>query len=214
MIYLLRRVAVIVAACAIALPAAALTAEICQDPGHGGSDPGAVGNGQQEKTNNLNTILKFNDHLYRDTNNTAGGGSWGRVLTRSSDVSVSLASRVAISNNNASNRFMSIHNNAFNGSANGTETFSYTSGSANSHNLRNHVQSRMLQAWGRVNRGNKTANFYVLKYTNAPAELAELAFIDHAGDAAYTGNATHQGTAARYHLYATQNHYGITAFNP
>src|SRR5687767_2101112 len=117
MIYLLRRVGAVLAACAIALPAAALTAEICQDPGHGGSDPGAVGNGQQEKTNNLNTILKFNHHLYLDTNNAAGGGSWGRVLTRSSDVAVSLASRVAISNNNASNRFMSIHNNAFNGSA-------------------------------------------------------------------------------------------------
>lgn len=202
-----------VAISALAVSGFAVTAKICMDPGHGGSDPGATGNGQLEKTNTLNTQLKFNDALYRDTNNTAGGGSWTRYLTRSSDVYVSLQGRCDISNNNGANRFMSIHNNAFDGSAHGTETYSYST-SGNGAALRNNIQSRMLSAWGRTDRGVKTANFYVLVNTVAPATLSEVAFIDNAGDSAYTGNATHQQQAANAHLYALQNHYGITAFNP
>src|SRR5215218_8165408 len=56
----------LVAISAVSLSAYAVTAKICMDPGHGGSDPGAVGNGQQEKINNLNTQLKFNSQLLAD----------------------------------------------------------------------------------------------------------------------------------------------------
>lgn len=207
------RFVALLAVCSVAVSAHAVTAKICMDPGHGGSDPGAVGNGQQEKTNNLNTILKFNTYLINDTNNTAGGGSWSRVLTRSTDVYVSLQGRCDISNNNGANRFMSIHNNAFDGTAHGTETYSYAT-TGNGADLRNKIQSRMLAAWARTDRGVKTANFYVLVNTVASATLSELAFIDNAGDSVYTGSSTHQGTAARAHLYALQVHYGLAAFNP
>jgi N-acetylmuramoyl-L-alanine amidase len=194
----------------------AVTAELCLDPGHGGTDPGATSCGATpyEKTNVLNTINRFKAWLDADTNNGAGGGSWAVVRTRTSDATVSLATRVAISNNNASNRFMSIHNNAFNCSANGTETFCYGGGSTNSFDMRNKVQNRMIQAWARVNRGNKTANFYVLVNTAAPAELAELGFLDSSVDRPYTNNSTQQDKAGKYHLYAIQNHYGKTAFTP
>lgn len=202
-----------VAISALSVSAFAVTAKICMDPGHGGSDPGATGNGQLEKTNNLNTQLKFNSQLLADTNNTGGGGSWSRVLTRSTDVYVSLQGRCDISNNNSCNRFMSIHNNAFDTTAHGTETYSYST-TGNGSDLRNKIQSRMLTAWGRTDRGVKTANFYVLVHTVASATLSELAFIDNAGDSAYTGNSTHQLQAANAHLYALQNHYGITAFTP
>lgn len=73
----------------------------------------------------------------------------------------------------------------------------------------------MLAAWGLTSRGNKTANFCVLHCTNAPAELAELGFIDNCSvDANYVGNAGRQDSAALGHLYAVQNHYGIASYGP
>ena len=211
-----RGVIVVTAAAAFALATTswAATAKICIDPGHGGSDPGATGNGQLEKTNVLNTALKFKAWLDKDTNDAGGGGSWTIVMTRSSDVSVSLQGRCDIANNAAANRFMSIHNNAFNNSANGTETFSHTSNGATSNDLRNKVHDRTIQAWGRVNRGVKQADFAVLRNTSMPAELAEPGFIDHAGDAVYTGGASHQDNLAKHHMFAIQNHYGLTAYTP
>src|SRR5262245_25245505 len=101
-------------------------AKICIDPGHGGSDPGAVGNGQQEKINVLNSCNKFKAWLDLDNSDGGGGGSWTNVRTRTSDVYVSLQGRCDISNNAAADRFMSTHNNACGCGASGTETFSYT----------------------------------------------------------------------------------------
>lgn len=191
-------------------------AKLCLDPGHGGSDPGATscGGAHLEKTNTLNTQLKFRTWLNADTNDPAGGGSWSTVMTRTTDVDVSLQGRCDISNNNACDRFMSIHNNAFNCSASGTETFCYGSGSSTSFNIRDKVHARQIQAWNRVNRGTKTANYYVLIHSNAPAELAELAFIDEAGDDAYCSSSSWQDVAAKYHLFAIQDHYGIAAYTP
>lgn len=191
-----------------------LAAEICIDPGHGGSDPGAVGIGGYEKNNNLDSCLRQRNWLNADTNDGAGGGSWAVVMTRTTDVYVGLSARAAIANNNASHRFMSTHNNAFNDNANGTETFSHTENNATSNDLRNKVQQRTLEAWGLLNRGNKQYNFAVLRETNMPADLAELGFIDANPDAGYVSNATHREKCARYHLYAIQNHMGIATYTP
>jgi len=188
-------------------------AKICIDPGHGGSDPGAVGSGQQEKVNVLNTGLKFRTWLNTDNTDTAGGGSWTVIMTRTTDVYVDLSARATYANNNAAARFMSIHNNACCG-ATGTETFSYTDNGATSNDLRNKVQQRSIEAWGLTNRGNKTANFAVLRETAMPAILGELGFIDNAYDSQFVGNATQQDKMAKYWLYATQNHYSITAYTP
>lgn len=194
---------------------AAWSAKVCIDPGHGGSDPGAGGGGQQEKVNALNTSLKFRNWLNADTNDGGGGGSWQVLMTRTTDVSVSLSARTNYANNNGVARFMSIHNNAcgFCG-ASGTETFSYTDNGSLSNDLRNNIQSRSIQAWGLPNRGNKTANFHVLRETNMPATLAELGFIDSSNDRNFLGSSTQQDKMAKYHMYALQNHYGITAYTP
>jgi len=192
---------------------ASFGAKICIDPGHGGSDPGAVGSGQQEKINVLNTGLKFRTWLNTDNSDTRGGGAWSVIMTRTTDVYVGLSARATYANNNGADRFMSIHNNACCG-ATGTETFSYTDNGATSNDLRNKVQQRSIEAWGLTNRGNKTANFAVLRETAMPAILGELGFIDNAYDSQFVGNATQQDKMARYWLYATQNHYSITAYTP
>jgi MYXO-CTERM domain-containing protein len=184
------------------------------DPGHGGTDPGGVGNGLQEKNIVLDVARRFKTLLDADTADTRGGGRWSALLTRSTDVFVSLAARAAFSNNQGANRFMSIHSNAFgNTAANGTETFAFAEGGTGAA-LRNLVQAEMIAAWGLTNRGNKVANFAVLRETAAPAVLHELAFITNARDAAKLGSATERQKAAVAHLRAIQRHFGIAPFLP
>jgi MYXO-CTERM domain-containing protein len=184
------------------------------DPGHGGSDPGGVGSGLLEKNIVLDVGRRFKTLLDRDTADTRGGGRWVALLTRSSDVFVSLSARAAFSNNQDADRFMSIHSNAFaNASANGTETFAFAEGGTGAA-LRNLVQAEMIAAWRLTNRGNKVANFAVLRDTAAPAVLHELGFITNATDAAHLASATERQKAAVAHLRAIQRHFGITPFLP
>lgn len=193
---------------------AAAQTRIVIDPGHGGSDPGGVGSGLQEKNIVLDVGQRFKRLLDADTADTRGGGRWVALLTRNSDVFVSLSARAAFSNNQDADRFMSIHANAFaNASANGTETFAFAEGGTGAA-LRNLVQAEMIAAWRLTNRGNKVANFAVLRDTAAPAVLHELAFITNATDAAKLGSATERQKAAVAHLRAIQRHFGITPFLP
>lgn len=184
------------------------------DPGHGGTDPGGVGNGLQEKNIVLDVGLRFRSLVNADTTNTSGGGSWVSLMTRTTDVFVSLSSRTSFSNNQDADRFMSIHANAFGDpSANGTETFSFFS-TGTGANLRNLVQAEMIAAWGLRDRGVKTADFAVLRDTVAPAELHELGFITNATDVLKLGSSTQRQKAAVAHLRALQRHFGITPFIP
>lgn len=79
--------------------------------------------------------------------------------------------------------FVSIHCNAFNGSANGTETCVYP-GSTRSSQLGECIQRQIVDALGTTDRGLKDrGGLYVLKHTDMPAVLVELAFIDNEDDA-------------------------------
>lgn len=184
------------------------------DPGHGGSDPGGVGTGLQEKNVVLDTSKRFKTLLDKDTADAAGGGSWATFLTRADDTFVSLAGRSSYSNSRDADRFMSIHSNAFGDpSANGTETFSLTN-AGNGAQLRNLVQEEMIAAWGLTNRGNKTANFAVLRDTAAPAVLHELAFITNTRDAQKLASPEEREKAAIAHLKALQRHYNLAPYVP
>ena len=211
---MIRTLSILVALCAAMPAASAQTRTIVIDPGHGGSDPGGTGNGLQEKNIVLDVGRRFKQLLDADTDDPGGGGSWRALLTRSDDTFVSLSARAAFANAEDADRFMSIHSNAFgNSQANGTETFSFREGTTGA-SMRNLVQAEMIAAWGRTNRGNKTANFAVLRETAMPAELHELAFITNAGDAAFLASATQRQIAAQAHLRAIQRHFGVEPFVP
>ena len=75
--------------------------------------------------------------------------------------------------------FVSIHCNAANGQARGTETFYYDTVD---RVLANCIQKQIVSSLGTVDRGIKESNFYVVKHTNCPAVLVETAFIDNADD--------------------------------
>jgi N-acetylmuramoyl-L-alanine amidase len=194
--------------------AAAQTRKIVIDPGHGGGDPGGTGNGLQEKEVVLDVGLRFKQLLDADTGDPGGGGDWIALSTREDDTFVPLSARAAFANAEGADRFMSIHSNAFaTADANGTETYSFSEGSTGAE-LRNLVQAEMIAAWGLTDRGNKTANFAVLRETAMPAELHELGFITNAGDAAFLASPEERQRAAEAHLRAIQRHFGIDPYVP
>lgn len=184
------------------------------DPGHGGTDSGAVANGLVEKVLNLEVALRLRDLLHLDTADSLGGGEWDVRLTRVSDVTVSLADRVTLANNWPADRFVSIHHNAFTSSAaNGTETFSFSNGTPGA-GLRDRVQEELLLALGLADRGSKTANFYVLRETTMPAALSEGGFLTSPIDAAVLASPAAWQASAEAHLFALQRHFGITPYLP
>jgi N-acetylmuramoyl-L-alanine amidase len=151
---------------------------IILDPGHGGTDSGAVGNGLKEKDVVLKTGLQVNNLLKKTPFNVK--------MTRSTDTFIELKNRSAFAKNNDGDIFVSIHANAASASASGTETYYYSAGNphvADSKLLAAKIQARMLAAWDLKDRGVKSDNFSVLRENNMPAALAELGFISNAGDA-------------------------------
>ena len=147
---------------------------IAVDPGHGGDDPGAVGpSGYTEAECALDIGLRLRDLL------EAGGAEV--VMTRTTDVTVSLSERVNIANNAGADIFVSIHNNAFDGTAQGIETFYYEGlpPDSDAAELSHNLQDELIDEIDSPDRGVKTANFYVLRETWMPASLTENMFIDN-----------------------------------
>jgi len=106
-------------------------------------------------------------------------------MTRETDRFLSLQARANYSNDNGARIFVSIHLNAFNGQARGTETFLHTNSTA-SETLATRINRSIIDAFGLPDRGVKRANFSVLRgtYRQALSVLTEAAFIDNADDAA------------------------------
>ncbi len=100
------------------LPAIAKIRRIVLDPGHGGHDPGAVGqSGLQEKEVVLSIGLKLRKKLQEELGLDV-------VMTRSTDVFIPLEERTAIANKVGADLFVSIHANAApNRNASGIETY-------------------------------------------------------------------------------------------
>lgn len=153
---------------------------ICLDPGHGGSDPGAIGpSGTLEKDNNLAIALLLREKL--ESNGCTV------IMTRDNDIDVfgpdasaseELAARVDIANEANADIFVSIHNDAFtNSDTSGTTTFHY--GSKEAINLANHIQKNVVRELGTKNRNVRFGSFFVIRYTNMPAVLVEVAFISN-----------------------------------
>ncbi|HXD72612.1 MAG TPA: N-acetylmuramoyl-L-alanine amidase [Vicinamibacterales bacterium] len=87
------------------------------DPGHGGHDPGAMGNGVSEAELVLDIALRVEKLLSKQPGTEV-------VLTRKTDDFVSLAERTALANRESADLFLSIHANASeDGSVRGIETY-------------------------------------------------------------------------------------------
>jgi N-acetylmuramoyl-L-alanine amidase/fibronectin type 3 domain-containing protein len=132
------------------------------DAGHGGSDPGAIYQGVQEKDLNL----KIAQYAKAELDTYANVQTY---LTRSTDVFVDLYERVAYAQGKRANVFVSLHNNASsNTSARGAGVFlpneSYRPDLAyTSHALSEIILSRLvalgLEEWGLFYRNSEVSQY-------------------------------------------------------
>lgn len=86
------------------------------DAGHGGKDPGNLGNGYKEKDIALKVVLAVGKELEKNPNIEV-------IYTRKNDVFIDLFVRGKIANKANADLFVSVHCNSHNSSAHGTETF-------------------------------------------------------------------------------------------
>ena len=169
---------------------------IVLDPGHGGSNPGAVDNGTRESDNNLAVALKLRDKFLR-----AGAKV---VMTRESDRTVAaegsslgqeLQARVDIAQQNNADIFLSIHTNSNpSSSIEGAMTFYHSGDSAQ---LATAVQKALVRQTGAVNKGTATATYYVLRNTTMPGILVEMGFITNASEAARLNDNAYRNNIAQ-----------------
>lgn len=175
---------------------------IAVDAGHGGSDPGASGNGLIEKNITLDVAKRLETYL--------ANGGYKVVMTRTDDTYINLDDRVKYALDHGADIFISIHVNSFSGaSANGTETYYYNGGSniEESKKLATFMETRLLEAMDTSNRGVKTADYRVLKANKVPATLVELAFITNSNDAKKLGSPTYRDKTAKALYLGIQDYY-------
>lgn len=147
------------------------------DPGHGGTDPGAIGNGLQEKnlTLELCQLAKaYIDKVYPTIN---------CLLTRTTDTTMALSARTAFARNAKADALISVHvNSAANASANGFETFIHNNRDTGSSSgkLQAALHRPIARLWtgkNRNDRGQKRANFHMVREFAGPSVLTEHGFI-------------------------------------
>lgn len=145
------------------------------DAGHGGRDPGAIGpTGLLEKDVVLDIAHRVRELLVR-----AGVRV---VMTRETDVFVELPDRPRMARQQGATVFVSIHANASTRPAvSGSETYYLT---PQSQVLAQMVQEELGRIQGLANRGIRTANFLVLRESDVPAVLVEVAYVSNVDEEA------------------------------
>ena len=155
--------------------------KVCIDPGHGGTDSGAVGqNGTKEKDVVLQIGLLVKAALERNGIDV--------VMTREKDIvsgKLVIADRCRIANSANVDYLVSIHANADGDRDDrtgfGTETWAYSTTSVG-YPLAKAVQKELVAANGLADRGVKAKAWDILKGTKAPAILVETAFINNTAE--------------------------------
>jgi N-acetylmuramoyl-L-alanine amidase len=180
------------------------------DPGHGGKDDGARGNGLVEKDLNLDVALRV-EKIIKPFN-------FPVVVTRRDDTFVSLEERANIANRLENAIFVSIHfNHAPDHVSTGVETFyapqkippdaSWTwigffnkpeaPPIDNGETLAGFIQAALVMRTDAVNRGIKGRELYVVHHTRCPAVLVEGGFINNPLEAQLISNGEYRERLAR-----------------
>ena len=210
------------------------TYTIVVDPGHGGHDSGAVGNGYREKDLALQVGIKLGKELGKDYN---------VIMTRTTDVFKTLQERPEIGNVRSADLFVSVHlNSGGNSSASGTEVYYYAKKDADNYSrdvakfnntvdsgvamsdyalkdinyrmnqtrssaLAQDVLNGLLSNFATKDRGVKSANFAVLRGSNSPSILIELGFVTNYSDVSQFVNDFDQERAAKAIADAIRRHF-------
>lgn len=147
------------------------------DPGHGGTNPGAIGiDGIREADVNLDVSLRLGEIL-------AGRGC-DIEYSHTGDETLSLAERANRANAWGADYFISIHcNSNTDPSIGGTETFYYREGTT-ARRFAETVNTALVNQINLRNIGIFARNLAVLRLTRMSAILVELAFLTNPEEAA------------------------------
>ena len=143
------------------------------DAGHGGTDPGSVKQGVQEKNINLQIALKLQKRL-----ETKG---YKVVMTRTDDTAISLINRTKLANKAKGDLLISIHQNSFrDASVHGIEVF-YTPGKETyDDRLANCIQEALISYTQAKDRHvREITNLLIIRESNMSACLIESAYLSN-----------------------------------
>lgn len=149
--------------------------KIALDAGHGGSDPGAVYKGRQEKEDTLDLTLAVGDILKKNGIDV--------YYTRTTDEYETPFKKATDANNSGADLFVSIHRNSSENpnQYSGVETLVYSDTGLKADVARN--INNQLEDAGFKNLGvDERKNLVVLKRTKMPAVLVEAGFINNDKD--------------------------------
>ncbi|MBP3038054.1 N-acetylmuramoyl-L-alanine amidase [Bacillaceae bacterium Marseille-Q3522] len=170
------------------------------DPGHGGSDPGAVANGLQEKDLTLRISKRIRDML--------GEYSDAQVkLSREGDQTLSLSQRTHMANAWGADYLISVHINA--GGGTGFESFVYTGVGGATVAYQNVIHVEITRQVDFRDRGKKQANLHMVRESHMPALLTENGFIDRASDARKLKDNSYLDRIARGHVIGLEKAFGL-----
>ena len=148
---------------------------LVKDPGHGGKDPGASGNGLIEA-----------DITKQITDGTVKILSNYKVDIKLTPTGATLSARAAFANQSKADFFFSIHVNA--GGGTGYESYIHPAASEATEAIAKIIHAEIASFYkqnGFPDRGLKRKNLAVLRETKMPAMLIENLFIDNKKDAEF-----------------------------
>lgn len=179
--------------------------KIFLDAGHGGKDGGAAANGIKEKDIVLDLCKRIEKGLQAYENTDV-------LMSRTSDVFLSLDERTDKANNWKADVLLSVHvNSATTPSAKGFESYVYSNAGAATVAFQNVVHQEIVQKIGPLVtiRGKKKANFHMLRESNMKAILTENLFISNAADAALLKDSSFLQKLADGHIIGLEKFLGL-----
>lgn len=164
------------------------------DPGHGGSETGTygpLGLDYPEKTINLQTALKLKSEL-----ESLGAKV---LMTRTSDITLSLADRLAASRKAKPDMFISVHANAMEDNIDISKTYGFSAfyREALARPLCDAVYNNVLNTLNRNAKGMDKKNFYVMRGTWTPSILVETGFVPNPDEFEFLTDEAGQSSMAR-----------------
>lgn len=144
------------------------------DAGHGGFDRGGIPHQRvAEKEMTLDVAQRLAKTLRK--------AGYRVIMTRDSDVFVTLGDRIRVANQTRNAIFVCVHfNSATREGANGIETYYYSRESAE---LAANIHRQVVAGTTTENRGIRRRGYYVLRRASVPAVLVECGFLTNSDEA-------------------------------
>ncbi|MFD3258926.1 N-acetylmuramoyl-L-alanine amidase [Paenibacillus lentus] len=170
------------------------------DAGHGGTDPGAISvTKKKEKDFNLSIAKKVENLLKKET-------ELDYVLTRSTDVFVTLKDRAKLANNMNADLFVSLHANSGSATASGVETY-YTRDE--SIPFAKTMHKYLVESSGLPDRKVRAKSLHVTRETTMPAVLLEFGYLSNKGDEALLFTENFQNSVAQGVVDGIKDYLGL-----